>query len=480
MTTHHEAAPLERGVIEGFYGRPFAHEQRLGLIRFIGAHGFNCYAYAPKNDPLHRERWREPYPAEEIARFRELSDAADGCGVRFMYAIAPGLSYDAGDPRDFVLLESKIRAVTAAGARGIALLFDDLTADSTTLDPTVQADLVARVADLVARIDPGIAFWFIGNFYCGSATELRSGSGFWSSLYGRSALDYFAAYQAHVPASVPIMWTGPAVFSGAITERDASDFRELAGRPVVLWDNFPVNDTLPGQIFLGPYVGREAGAVAALHGVVLNLMPQAVANRIPLATAAEFFAATARYDPDRALERAIATVTSDDAAAAHLGTLVEQQRGHPVLAAATGAERLHAHTNAAFGGAADEREALVALRGHLALLEANEEQLQRSLPGHELLDDVAPWSRQLTRLARAALAGLDALDGADPAAYVAARDAARAHDEVVAATALPQALMPFVAGHGDAVDRFAGLFAAIERRLERQPGADPDASSAAT
>ena len=73
MTTDHEAAPIERGVIEGFYGRPFSHEQRLGLIRFIGAHGFNCYAYAPKNDPLHRERWRDPYPADEIARFRALS-----------------------------------------------------------------------------------------------------------------------------------------------------------------------------------------------------------------------------------------------------------------------------------------------------------------------------------------------------------------------------------------------------------------------
>ena len=338
---------------------------------------------------------------------------------------------------------------------------------------------MARVADLVARIDPGITFWFIGNFYCGSAAELRSGSGFWSSLYGRSAADYFAAYEARVPASVPIMWTGPSVFSGVITERDTSEFRELARRPVVLWDNFPVNDTLPGQIFLGPYVGREAGAVAAMHGVVLNLMPQAVANRIPLATAAEFFANGARYDPDRALERAVASVVADDAAAAHLGTFVEQQRGHPVLAAAVGADRLHAHTNAAFGDAANDRQALFALRRHLALLEANEEQLQRSLPGHELLDDIAPWSRQLTRLARAALAGLDALEcGADPAAYVAARDAARAHDEVVAATSLPQALMPFVAGHGDAVDRFAGLFAAIERRLERQPG--PAASSAAT
>jgi hyaluronoglucosaminidase len=385
-----------------------------------------------------------------------------------MYALAPGLSYDARDPRDFDLLAAKVRAVAASGARGIALLFDDLTADSTTLEPGAQADLVARAADLVASIDPGITFWFIGNFYCGDVNELRSASGFWSALYGRSAMDYFAAYTARVPDSVPIMWTGPAVFSGEITERDAVEFRDLVRRPVVLWDNFPVNDTLPGQIFLGPYLGREPGAVAAMHGVVLNLMSQAVANRISLATAADFFADMKRYDPDLALSRAVAAVAPGEEAAVQLGTFVEHHRGHPVLAAAATAGELRARTAGAFGGTAVDRAALAALREHLAVLAGNEAQLQRALGVHELLDEVAPWSRQLTRLASAAIAGVDAVAGlASVDAYAAAREAARGHDEIVAATPLPPALAPFVAGGGEAVDRFATLFGAIEQRLGR-------------
>lgn len=47
-----------RGVIEGFYGRPWTHEQRLGLIEFIGARGMNTFVYAPKDDPLVRREWR--------------------------------------------------------------------------------------------------------------------------------------------------------------------------------------------------------------------------------------------------------------------------------------------------------------------------------------------------------------------------------------------------------------------------------------
>jgi len=170
-----------RGAIEGFYGAPFSHAERLELLRFLGEHRYTCFVYAPKNDPLHRERWREPYPGEEIARFRELAATAAGHRVRFVYAISPGLTYDPATARDFVALSDKIAALVEAGARGIALLFDDLTADSTMLDPIAQAELIARVADGVARLDAGLDFWFIGNFYCGDVSELRDGGGFWGA-----------------------------------------------------------------------------------------------------------------------------------------------------------------------------------------------------------------------------------------------------------------------------------------------------------
>ncbi|MFN8599075.1 MAG: protein O-GlcNAcase [Candidatus Binatia bacterium] len=455
-----------RGVIEGFYGKPFSHEERMDLLRFLGRHGYDCYVYAPKDDPRHREQWRDPYPEEDLDRFRALAEEARCNGVRLFYAIAPGLSYDASDAEEFARLAAKIHALVACGVRGIALLFDDLMADSTTLDPQVQAVLVRRTHDLVRGIDPELSFWFIGNFYCGDAAELAGDGGFWRALYGRSALDYFAAYAEHVQNDVPIMWTGPAVFSATIRESDASGVRTLVRRPVVLWDNFPVNDTLRDQLFLGPYVGREPGAVRALHGVVLNLMSQATANRIPLATAAEFLADPDRYDPDGALSRAIAAVSGDGQGAAHLAAFVAQHRGHPVLASGDTAHELAVETAAAFGGNGIDHAALARLRAHLVELSVNDERLAAAFAGSPLLADVAPWSAQLRRLALAGLAGLDALTGAASRdAFVARREDTHGHDRLVAATRLPQALQPFAAGAGETVDRFADLFAAIDARL---------------
>lgn len=464
MTEDERAFPPFRGAIEGFYGKPFTHEERLDLIRFLGERGCNTYVYAPKGDPLHRESWREPYPAEDLARFRELASAASQHGVRLIYALAPGLSYDAADAQDFDRLHAKLRSLLACGVHGIALLFDDLTADSTTLDPDVQADLVARVAAVVHEADPALAFWFIGNFYCGDVAELRGESGFWRALYGRSALDYFAAYDARVPASVPIMWTGPAVFSARITEEDTRAFRALVARPVVLWDNFPVNDTLPGQLFVGPYVGREPGAVRALHGVVLNLMSQATANKIALATAAELFADPEHYEPQAALERAVRSLAPHDDATPVLASFVAHQSGHPVLASADTAHELAARV-AAFARDANEASAL---QQHLEMLAQLDVQLERALGQAPLWCEIEPWSKQLARLASAALVGLDALAGrASRDAYDAARSALHGHDHVVAATVLPFPLQPFAAGQGEPVDRFAELFALIDARLAR-------------
>ncbi len=44
-----------RGIIEGFYGKPWSDENRIDIIRFCGKNKMNAYWYAPKDDPYHRE-----------------------------------------------------------------------------------------------------------------------------------------------------------------------------------------------------------------------------------------------------------------------------------------------------------------------------------------------------------------------------------------------------------------------------------------
>ena len=66
----------ERGVIEGFYGNPWSHADRLRQFDFYGKNKLNIYVYGPKDDPYHRSHWRQPYPEKEAAQLKELVDAA--------------------------------------------------------------------------------------------------------------------------------------------------------------------------------------------------------------------------------------------------------------------------------------------------------------------------------------------------------------------------------------------------------------------
>ncbi|MGW2222295.1 beta-N-acetylglucosaminidase domain-containing protein [Nonomuraea sp. NPDC001684] len=72
-----------RGVIEGFYGRPWSHEQRLDLLGFLGARGMNTYVHAPKAD---RPSWREAGDVQALCvafeRAMEAGAAGDDPYVR--------------------------------------------------------------------------------------------------------------------------------------------------------------------------------------------------------------------------------------------------------------------------------------------------------------------------------------------------------------------------------------------------------------
>src|SRR5437870_13015545 len=88
------------GVVEGFYGRPWSAAQRRQLFAWMKSWGMNTYLYAPKDDLKHRLLWRELYSADEAGEVHKLIRHGDGNGVRFIYAIAPGLDLAYSSRRD--------------------------------------------------------------------------------------------------------------------------------------------------------------------------------------------------------------------------------------------------------------------------------------------------------------------------------------------------------------------------------------------
>jgi hyaluronoglucosaminidase len=111
------------GIIEGFYGPPWSWDDRAELMRFCHERGMTHYVYAPKDDPKHRERWREPYGEGKLEGFARL--AGEGT-LEVGFGISPGLSIDYYSNDDRADLAAKIDQVLNVGIRLVVLALDDI------------------------------------------------------------------------------------------------------------------------------------------------------------------------------------------------------------------------------------------------------------------------------------------------------------------------------------------------------------------
>lgn len=254
------------GAVEGYYGTPLTHQERLDLVAWLGAHGMNAYAYAPKNDPYHRDRWRDPYPVDRMAEFAEVVSTGNRHGVMVGFTLSPGLDWRDGDED---VLIAKLRAFADLGAPLLGVAWDDV--------PPGEADLGLRHGSAVA-----------------AAVEAIGREHRWVTCptdYATSVpTPYLTAFVNALPAAVDVMWTGPSIVSPEVTAEQASDLGAALGRPLLFAENFPVNDGLMGAVLhLGPYPVRPAGLVEATAGVFCNFMSLPIASRVGLGVASRFW-----------------------------------------------------------------------------------------------------------------------------------------------------------------------------------------------
>ena len=288
-----------RGIIEGFYGEPWSHAERLGLLRFAGAEGFNLWVHAPKDDPYHRRLWREPYPEEELVRIAELAAEAARLGVDFAYAIAPGLDLCYSKESEWEVLLAKVDQVRSVGIRSFQLLWDDL--EHTLNCPEDEALYGHEERPSAAAQAP-----FTNRF----AKEVeQSGSLVVCPMgyAGTGDSPYRKIFGERLDPGIVVYWTGPEVVSIGIS-REALDLavERFRGHELLLWDNYPVNDFEPGKLFLGPLRGRDPRlAEGRCAGLVANAMVQAVPSKLALATVADWLRDPHGYDPDASFERAL-------------------------------------------------------------------------------------------------------------------------------------------------------------------------------
>ena len=200
--------------------------------------GLPWYVWAPKSEPLHRKRWREPFTSEHLDGFRTLL-AVDG--LRLGVAISPGLDLSS-DPSaleaEADALAAKLRPVIDLGASLVMVAFDDIEPAKT--NGKLHAALICALTE---RIDMSTLHLVVVPTHYATT----------------SPSTYLTDLSAGLPPDVMIGWTGAAVVNDTITAHEAEAFADAVdSRPLALWDNYPVNDAvLADRLFMLPLRGRD-------------------------------------------------------------------------------------------------------------------------------------------------------------------------------------------------------------------------------
>ncbi|PJJ71286.1 beta-N-acetylglucosaminidase [Diaminobutyricimonas aerilata] len=399
-----------RGVIEGFYGDPWTHEQRIDLMAFSERMKLNSYVYAPKDDPFHRLRWREPYPPDELNRLAELVRAAARHGVDFVYALHPAVTMRFSDPADHAALLAKAEQLWSIGIRSIALLFDDVEPELS--HPPDLAHFGDDAGSLGAAHGATCAMFQREFLEPHGVTDPvlmvpMDYAGIDPSLY-RDRL------RETLPENTLVWWTGHDIVVGEVTRDHIDAAAASYGRPLLLWDNYPVNDFDRTRLFLGPLQGRTTDVVgSALRGISVNPMVEYEPSKFAIASAAEWAWNPESFDEASSAERALHAVAGADAEA--LRPLVAALSAWPPSApqAPRLTEQLHAEL---------EDTPAIGLVDTLDALAAAPRRVDATTPLARALD---PWLRSGASIAEAARAAVRLLRGSGDAERVAAllRDA---------------------------------------------------------
>ncbi|MFA3875677.1 beta-N-acetylglucosaminidase domain-containing protein [Streptomyces sp. MMCC 100] len=311
QASDYPSMPL-RGTIEGFYGQPWTHAERLDQMDFYGDVKANTYIYAPKDDPYHRGKWREPYPADKLAELGELVNRATANHVRFTFAVSPGESICYSDPADRAALEAKLQALYDLGTRAFSIPLDDISytrwnceGDKAAYGEPGRAAAARAQVDLLNDVQR--------NFVAGheGVQPLQMVPTEYGDLTGTA---YKQTMRETLDPAVVVMWTGTAVVPPKITNDEADQVSKLFGRKVFVWDNYPVNDfgNTSGRLLLAPYDKREAGLSEHLSGIVANPMNQPYASKIAVFGTADFTWNDRAYDADTNWPRAMSYLAGGD------------------------------------------------------------------------------------------------------------------------------------------------------------------------
>jgi len=224
---------LLRGIVEGFYGTPWNFDIRADLLKFCGEYNLNSYIYAPKDDPYHRDKWREPYPDDKIKELKNLVDIALQNNVHFIFAVSPGLDLhyegEKGE-EDFQFMLNKLDSMYNIGIRDFAIFFDDLSGEQSGSNQAyflnkLQNSLDKKYLDVYPLIT--VPTEYTKNWMIDSEGHIKKYTQEFSSILNKNII---------------VLYTGDDVVCDGISEESYQAAKDIYNRDLGIWWNYPVND----------------------------------------------------------------------------------------------------------------------------------------------------------------------------------------------------------------------------------------------
>ena len=289
------STPIElRGIVEGFYGIPWTFDDRADLINFCGEHNLNSYIYAPKDDPYHRNMWREPYPDDKILELKNLVTISKNNNVRFIFAVSPGIDLhyegDEGD-KDFNTLMVKLGSIYDIGVRDFAIFFDDISAgedsgkDQANFLNKLQQALDEKYSDVYPLIT-------VPTQYC--RLDMIDSKG--------KVKKYTEDFVNILDEKINVLYTGDGVVCDGISEESYKLAMNIYKRNLGIWWNYPVNDFLSTKLALGPI---EKLPTSNIKSIFFNPMEEVQLSKIALGTGAIYSYSPEIYNPDDSWNKVI-------------------------------------------------------------------------------------------------------------------------------------------------------------------------------
>lgn len=260
----------------------------MSLMKDTSEYKMNTYIYAPKDDPYHRENWKELYPEDKAQEMAELAKAGTDNNLNFCWTIHPGATLKFTDA-DYNAIIRKFEQLYDLGVRQFGVLFDDTDDWS---NGRLQAEWINRINNEFVKAK-------------GDVEPMIVISARYNSAWGPNMNSYFKPFMQTLDKDIEVMWTGHATMSNV--SKEVFEWPKKAtgvDKDMAVWWNYPVNDYCDSKLLMAPMHNLNPD-LDNVTGFFSNPMNQAETSKVALYSIADYTWNTDTFDYMQSWETAV-------------------------------------------------------------------------------------------------------------------------------------------------------------------------------